>query len=155
MSGSASRHRGLRRFAVILLGYLVACYVAGVTLQLIIALDHDGAGLDYVIRNLPGLFASPIIMAPVIAVFAAIPAAFAIAAGEMIPRRDWPFYTVGGFLAGGLILGFFTLMAGVDATGQNGVDLLFATIMLCGGTAAGFAYWLVAGRGAGTPRNEG
>lgn len=150
---SPARQNGFVRFLVILLGYLAACYVAGLTIQLIIMLDAKDRGLAFILREWPGLFLSPVVMTPFIAVIAAIPAFFAITAGEAIPRRDWPFYTVGGLIAGAVLLGAFTVRAGIDPMGRVGVDLLFAAIMICGGSAAGFAYWAIAGRGAGGLRS--
>lgn len=136
------------RLGVILLGYLAACYVAAITLQTILFLTSDDSWAE-LYETWPGLFLSAGFIAPFIGLFAGIPAAFAIVVGEQVPRRDWFYYTACGFGSGALILAFFTLKAGIDATGRNGVDLLFASVMLVGGTTAGFTYWGVAGRNAG------
>lgn len=146
-----ARQNGFLRAGVILLGYIAACYVAALALQLIIILT-DADLRPELLKTWPGLFLSAGFIAPFIGFFAGIPAAFAIAIGETIPRRDWFYYTACGFGAGALLLGFFTLKAGIDPTGRDGVDLLFASIMLVGGTAAGLAYWAVAGRNAGAAR---
>lgn len=139
----------MRRLGVILLGYLAACYVAALTLQMILFLTSDDPWSEFY-ETWPGLFLSAGFIAPFIGLFAGVPAAFAVAIGEQASRRDWFYYTACGLGSGALILGFFTLKAGIDPTGRDGVDLVFASIMLIGGTAAGITYWAVAGRNAGS-----
>lgn len=138
---------GFLRFGVILLGYLAACFVAGVVMSaMVIGLGKEGFERDF----LAALAFPALVITPFIGFFAGIPAAFAIAAGESIPRRDWCYYTLCGLVAGVLLLGFFILQGGFETTPNGGgVDLPFAMMMLFGGTAAGFTYWAVAGRNAG------
>ena len=139
----------LIRFAVILVGYIVGSLAASAFLN-ILFLAHLGYTPEY---PEPTASASLYFSVPFVALFAAyfafMPAAIIILVAEVLGRRDWLFYALGGAVVAGIFLGFAheTGDANFDVTATN------ARLAVIGsGMVGGIFYWLSAGRWAGSWR---
>lgn len=141
----------LIRFAVILAGYVVASLAASAFLN-ILFLGYFGYAPE------PGhptiataLYFSVPFVALFVAYFAFMPAAVAILIGEVLGRRDWLFYALGGAAVAIVFLGF------VHNVGDASFDVTATNVRLavvgCG-MVGGIFYWLSAGRWAGSWRRE-
>ena len=83
-----------------------------------------------------------------VAYFAFLPAVVAILAGEIFAKRDWLFYAIAGGVVAAIVIGF---IRGTAETGGEAVaDVNLALALIGGGMCGGIAYWLVAGRTAGS-----
>ncbi|MBX3569094.1 MAG: hypothetical protein KF914_13615 [Rhizobiaceae bacterium] len=154
----------LVRFVVITLGFAAAALAASAFLHLLfLGAQHWPAD------RLPGMVSGSLIFsipfaALFIAYFAILPAAVVIVVAELLGRRDWLTYALGGGLVGLAVAAFFWQAAGPVAGGVEldpaaadpiVADPAFAAVLIGGGIAAGLAYWLVAGRSAGSWRPPG
>jgi hypothetical protein len=132
----------LVRFAVILFGYVVASLAASAFVH-VLFLAHDGYKPAW-----PGpTTAAPLVLSVLfVALFAArlvfVPAALVILIGEVLGRRDWLFYTLGGAVIVFVELGFMTDAAYVETNSR--------LEMIGCGMVGGIFYWLSAGRWAGS-----
>ncbi|MEW6630388.1 MAG: hypothetical protein AB1440_05925 [Pseudomonadota bacterium] len=141
----------LVRFAAILVGYVVASLAASGFLN-ILFLAH----LGYTPANpeptaTASLYFSVPFLALFVAYFAFVPAVIVIIIAEILGRRDWLFYALGGAVIAVVFLGFAHNIADAefDITGTN------ARLALVGaGMVGGIFYWLSAGRWAGSWRRE-
>ena len=141
----------LVRFAVILAGYVIASLAASAFLN-ILFLAH----LGYTPANpeptaTASLYFSVPFVALFVAYFAFMPAAVVILIAEVLGRRDWLFYALGGAVIAIVFLGFVHNVgdAGFDITDTN------ARLAVIGcGMVGGIFYWLFAGRWAGSWRRE-
>ncbi|WP_217574448.1 hypothetical protein [Mesorhizobium sp. GbtcB19] len=141
----------LFRFAVILLGYVVASLAASAFLN-ILYLAHLGyTPADPEPTATASLYFSVPILALFVAYFAFIPAAVVILIAEVLGRRDWLFYALGGAVIALAFLGFVHRVAdpNFDITGANG-----RLAVIGAGMVGGIFYWLSAGRWAGSWRRE-
>ena len=139
----------LVRFAVILIGYIVASLAASAFLNILFL-----AYLGYTPANPePNATASLYFSVPFVALFVAyfafMPATVAILVAEVLDRRDWLFYALAGAAVAGVFLGFAHENgdANFDVTDTN------ARLAVIGsGMIGGIFYWLSAGRWAGSWR---
>jgi hypothetical protein len=139
----------LIRFAVILIGYLVASLAASAFLN-ILFLAALGLAPDQVHPTATAsLYFSIPFVALFVAYFAFMPAAVVILIAELLGRRDWLFYALGGAVIALAFLGFVHRVgdANFDVTETN------ARLAVIGcGMVGGIFYWLSAGRWAGSWR---
>lgn len=139
----------LIRFAVILVGYVVAALAASAFLNILVL-----AHLGYTPANPePAATASLYFSVPVVALFVAyfafMPATVVILVAEALGRRDWLFYALAGAVVAGVYLGVVHQNADInfDVTATN------ARLAVIGaGMVGGIFYWLCAGRWAGSWR---
>jgi hypothetical protein len=138
----------LFRFAVIIVGYAFASLAARAFLN-IVFLGTAG----FTAEETPAVAAGSIVfsipfVALFVAYFAFIPSAFAILAGELFAKRDWLFYALAGGVIAAVVIGFIRVAA--EAGNEAVTDINFALALIGGGMCGGIAYWLVAGRTAGS-----
>ena len=121
----------LGRFAVILAGYVAAALAASAFLNLVF-LGSAGFSAEQAPMVATGsiVFSIPFV-ALFVAYFAFIPSIPVILVAEILGRRDWLSYAIGGAVIGLAVVGFFFAIIG-------------------GGMVGGIAYWLIAGRWAGS-----
>lgn len=139
----------LIRFAVILIGYVVASLAASAFLNIMVL-----ASLGYTPEHAhPTATASLYFSIPFVALFVAyfafMPAAIVIILSEIFSRRDWLFYALAGAVVAAVFLGFVhrTADANFDVTDTSAV----LAVVGCG-MVGGIFYWLSAGRWAGSWR---
>lgn len=136
----------LLRCAVIVCGYAVATLAASAFLHVVF---FGWAGFEP--EDAPALaagsfaFSIPFV-ALFVAYFAFVPAAFVILIAEVLARRDWLFYAIGGGAVAAIFLAFPHHAADPDFEAANAGTMLFA---IGSGIVGGFFYWLSAGRWAG------
>lgn len=141
----------LVRFAAILVGYVVASLAASGFLN-ILFLAH----LGYTPSNpeptaTASLYFSVPFLALFVAYFAFVPAVIVILIAEILGRRDWLFYALGGAVIAIVFLGFAHTVADADFD----ISDTNARLALVGaGMVGGIFYWLFAGRWAGSWRRE-
>jgi hypothetical protein len=142
----------LIRFAVILIGYVVASLAASAFLNIMVL-----ASLGYTPEHAhPTATASLYFSIPFVALFVAyfafMPAAIVIIVSETFSRRDWLFYALAGAVVAAVFLGFVhqTADANFDVTNTSAV----LAVVGCG-MVGGIFYWLSAGRWAGSWRQAG
>lgn len=138
----------LGRFLVIIVGYAIASLVASLFLNVLLL----GAINLRPEETLPVVVGSMFFSVPLVALFVAyfafIPAAPAILIGEILGKRDWLFYAIAGALIAVAVIG---IMSGMAETGNDFVsDPGLALALIAGGIVGGIAYWLIAGRSAGS-----
>jgi hypothetical protein len=142
----------LFRFAVIIVGYAFASLAASAFLNAVF-LGSAGFTAD----ESPAVAAGSIVfsipfVALFVAYFAFIPSAFAILVGELFAKRDWLFYALAGGVIAAIVIGF--IRGAAEAGNEAITDLNFALALIGGGMFGGIAYWLVAGRTAGSWRGR-
>ena len=141
----------LIRFAVILFGYIVASLAASAFLNILVL-----AHLGYTPANpeptaTASLYFSVPFVALFVAYFAFMPAAVVILIAEVLGRRDWLFYAIGGAVVAVLFLGF------AHRIGDSDFDVTDNSVRLAligSGMVGGIFYWLFAGRWAGSWRRD-
>jgi drug/metabolite transporter (DMT)-like permease len=139
----------LIRFAVILIGYVVAALAASAFLNFMFL-----ASLGYTLEHAhPTATASLLFSIPFVALFVAyfafMPAAIVILISEILSRRDWLFYALAGAVVALVFLGFVHQNADVDFDVTD--PRAIAAVIGCG-MVGGIFYWLSAGRWAGSWR---
>ncbi|RAZ85410.1 hypothetical protein DPM33_29995 [Mesorhizobium hawassense] len=141
----------LVRFAVILVGYLVASLAASAFLNILFLAHHGYTPADPDPTATASLYFSVPFVALFVAYFAFIPAALVILIAEVLGRRDWLFYALGGTVIALAFLGFVHRVAdpNFDVTATNA-----RLAMIGAGVVGGIFYWLSAGRWAGSWRRE-
>jgi hypothetical protein len=134
------------RLFVIVFGILLACFVAGmviVTALLFPNLSDVGISIDQDSRNI--LFGVGFIF---VSGFALLPALLVIALTEAFYVRSALAYAVGGGIVG--LVCYLGLIPFDPATFHfEGIVRRHLEVMVGAGIAAGFVYWLIAGRNAG------
>ena len=139
----------LVRFAVILFGYVAGSLAASAFLNALF-LGYFGYPLEPGHPTIaPALYFSVPFVALFVAYFAFMPAAVVILIAELLGRRDWLFYALGGAVIALAFLGFVHRVAdpNFDVTETN------ARLAVIGaGMVGGIFYWLSAGRWAGSWR---
>jgi len=138
----------------ILVGFAVACLVAGavttafiVTPADVVALSPDARPEQLGYAGLLSLYA-----ATHSAIFAFPFALIAIALAEWLCVRSWIYYTIVGIL---IALGGFAAVSYFEVEGQPTIVNNYAMrTFLTVGVFGGLAYWLVAGRRAGGRRGD-
>jgi hypothetical protein len=156
----------LGRFFIIVVGYAVAALAASAFLNIVTlgALGWNADEAPIVTGSL--VFSIPFV-ALFIAYFAFIPSAAAILVAEIFSKRDWLYYAVAGGIVAVAVLGFFwhtsnemyqvsgalDLPAQTEDTRSAISDPRLALLAVGAGMFGGMAYWLVAGRLAGSWRD--
>jgi MFS family permease len=142
----------LIRFAVILIGYVVASLAASAFLNVIFL-----ASVGYTPEHAqPAATASLVFSIPFVALFVAsfalMPAAFVIMVSDSLGRREWLVYALAGAVVAAIFLGFVhqTADANFEVTNTSAV----LAVIGCG-MVGGIFYWLSAGRWAGSWRQAG
>jgi hypothetical protein len=142
----------LGRLALILFAYAFASLAASVFLH-VASLGALGFTPDeapaVVMRSV--VFSVPFV-ALFVAYFAFLPSLAAILLSEILGKRDWLHYAISGAVVAIVVVAFFRIAAesGSDAV----TDSRFALGLVGGGMCGGIAYWLLAGRLAGSWRGE-
>lgn len=151
----------LFRFTAIVLGFCAAALAASAFLHLLY-LGAAGQGAQALAWEgmEPLAFSLPLV-ALVIANFAFLPALPVILVAELTGRRDWLFYALSGALIAVVVaalswsLGFPAWREFGDGASANGSlfgDPQFVLLLVGAGMTGGIAYWVVAGRRAGSWR---
>jgi hypothetical protein len=142
----------LIRFAVILIGYLVASLAASAFLNVLFLASLGYAPDQAHPTATASLYFSIPFVALFVAYFAFMPAAVVILISEILGRRDWLFYALAGGIVAAAFLGFVHQNADVnfDVTEPRAI----AAVIGCG-MVGGIFYWLSAGRWAGSWRGTG
>lgn len=139
-----------------LLGFIVAALAASAFLHVMFL---GAAGFE--LNDTPWLMAGSILFslpfaALFVAYFAFLPALAVILVAEILSRRDWLFYALGGAAAGLAVMVFLwgdTYPVPEDSD-VAAFDPLLSALLIAAGMIGGFAYWLVAGRLAGSWRRR-
>ncbi len=140
----------LLRCVVILVGYAVASLAASAFIHLIVFAWAGGEPRDA--QDMPSLvpgsfiFSIPFV-ALFVAYFAFFPSAAVILAAEVLARRDWLFYALGGGVVAAIVLAILHGTTNPDFAVTGAGPMLS---VIGGGIVGGFFYWLSAGRWAGT-----
>lgn len=139
----------LIRFAVILIGYVVASLAASAFLNIMVLASLGYAPEHAHPTATASLYFSIPFVALFVAYFAFMPAAIVIIVSEILSRRDWLFYALAGAVVAAVFLGFVhrTADANFDVTDTSAV----LAVVGCG-MVGGIFYWLSAGRWAGSWR---
>lgn len=140
----------LVRFAVILIGYAVASLAASAFLNIIV-LAYLGFTPEHAAQ--PATTASLMFSIPFVALFVAyfafMPASLVILVSEILGRRDWLYYALGGAVVAAMFLG----LAHQTGDSDFAVKDTHAIMAVIGcGMVGGIFYWLSAGRWAGSWR---
>lgn len=129
-----------------LLGFLVACLVAGLT-QVAFATSLPGASAIFAgdwIERIGPTVALVVFVTAQSALFAAPFALVAIVAGRWQDLGSWIYYGLAGLAIG---LGGFLALRAAELPGQPTIVNAYAlTAYLTAGFLAGAVYWLLAGR---------
>jgi len=149
----------LLRFVVIMLGFAAASLASSMFLHLLLLGSQDWSDGELPAVVAGSLFVSVPLVALFVAYFALLPSLAVIVAAELLGRRDWLTYALGGG-AVGLVAAVFLRPAAqpaaedLDATAAGPLlaEPAFIATLIGGGIVGGLAYWLVAGRSAGTWR---
>ena len=141
----------LIRLAIILTGYVTAALAASAFIHLLFL---GSAGfLDADLQ--PVAWAAMPVSIPIVALFVAyfvfVPSVVAIAVAELLGRRDWLTYAV---LGAAVAIAFIGMASGNVDAGFDLTSTPLALGIVGGGMVGGLAYWLIAGRGAGSWRSE-
>lgn len=136
----------LIRFAVILIGYAAASLAASAFIH-VIFFATAGFNADEMPALATGSFVFSIpFVALFVAYFGFIPSAAVVLAAEILGRRDWLSYAIGGCIVAAVFLGFVHQNADPDfeVTGSAAMAAVIGA-----GMVGGIFYWLSAGRWAG------
>ncbi|MEP6567234.1 MAG: hypothetical protein ABJB10_19040 [Mesorhizobium sp.] len=140
------------RFAVILFGYAVASLAASAFLNIMFLASTGLLANDAPSAVPASLWFSVPFAALFVAYFAFMPAIVVILVSEILGRRDWLFYALGGAVTAGVFLGFSHRMA--DAGFAVSEPRAIAAV-IGGGMVGGIFYWFSAGRWAGSWHEAG
>lgn len=137
------------RVVRVLIGYVLACLAAALTLVLFVYTPAELASLplDMGTDRMAEAVFFAMAIAPLVATFAALPALIGLAFGEGRSISSWTYYTLVWVLiaALGFLAQHFT-----EAPGDPTILRNYAlTAFLVAGLVAGFAYWLCSGRFVG------
>ena len=156
----------LVRFIVILAGYIVACVAASTVMTILFtAAFLVPAELAQAGFHGPLVFAIPLVTM-FVAYFAFLPSAAFILLSEVLGKRDWLFHALGGAAVSVAVIGYIWratsapydtldatyVSATPDDLGPLVLEPAIAATLIAAGMCGGIAYWLVAGRSAGSWR---
>ena len=146
------------RLCTILIGYAFAILVASLLLHLQVwpSLGLEGDTPTFAAKS--ALVVSVLLVALFASYYAFVPAAVLIALAELRPFTSWLYFAVAGGVTALSALVLHEMLRVADLAGARPQPLALDAEALAGalgaGMAAGIAYWLVAGRGAGTWRRR-
>jgi hypothetical protein len=135
----------------VIIGFIVASIVAGVTKVLFVYTPADLASLpaDVAASRIGTAFDLALGAAVQSGLFAAPFAFVAAALGEWRRLSDWTYYAIIGMLIA--LIGFITQFSS-ESVGQPTIINNYAlTAFLTAGFLGGLAFWMVSGRSAGAP----
>lgn len=140
------------RCLVILLGYAVAVLAASAFINVLFlgAIGFSAEETRWMASG-PLVVTIPL-LAIFIAYFAFAPSALLILAAEVLARRDWLFYALGGGVAAGIVLGVAWQSGDPDFAVTDTRVILG---IIGAGMVGGIFYWLCAGRWAASWWSEG
>jgi hypothetical protein len=141
----------LIRFAVILIGYAVASLAASAFINIIFLASAGFTPEQAAPATMNALVFSIPFVALFVAYFAFMPAVVVILVSELLDRRDWLFYALGGGVVAAIFLGFVDRSADVSFAITE--PFAIATV-IGGGMVGGIFYWFSAGRWTGSWRRE-
>ena len=137
------------RIVRIVIGYALACIIAAVTLVLFVYTPPELATIPARLSE-AGFFA--LVVAPYLALFAALPALIAVTFAELRGIATWGYHAVVGLIIAAL--GFLTQHF-MEAPGEATILHNYAlTAFLVAGLVGGLVYWLISGRFASRPHTE-
>lgn len=133
------------RFLIILFGFFCAALGASAFLHLLLVglFQLTSEEVSFVSG---GFWVSIPFVALFVGYFAFIPAMVGIVIAEVLGRRDWLFYSIGGAIVGVIV----AVMQGIGHD-PNG-ELTYSSVIVglaATGIVGGLCYWLVSGRTAG------
>ena len=141
------------RLCAILIGYAFAILVASLFLHLLVwpSLGLEGDTPTFAAKS--ALVVSVLLVALFVSYYAFVPAVVLIALAELRPFRSWLYFGLAGGVTALSALVLHEMLRVADLAGTRSQPLALDAESLAGalgaGMAAGIAYWLVAGRGAG------
>lgn len=139
----------------IIVGFIVACIVAGVTTVAFVVTPAEIATLPSELRpeRLASASELALLAATHSAIFALPFALIAVAIAEWQAVRSWIYYAIAGIAIalGGFYAEYLAEVAGQPTIVNDYAARAFLTV----GFFGGLAYWLVAGRRAGTRPSDG
>ncbi|MBR2690695.1 MAG: hypothetical protein IKE42_22810 [Aquamicrobium sp.] len=135
------------RCLVILFGYAVAVLAASAFIN-VLFLGAIGFSAEETrwLANGPLVVTVPL-LAVFVGYFAFAPSALLILATELLARRDWLFYALGGGVVAGIVLGVAWQSGDPDFAAT---DTRIILGIVGAGMVGGIFYWLSAGRWAGS-----
>lgn len=141
------------------MGFVVAALAASAFIH-VMFLGAAGFGAGEAPLLLTGSVFSVPFVALFVAYFAFLPTLPVILLGEVLARRDWLFYALGGVFVGLAIAALFwgaalPIVDDPDAGAEPIYrDASFLALLVAAGVVGGLAYWLVAGRQSGAWRGR-
>lgn len=137
--------RMLGRALVIVLSFAIAAVVAVIVLFVLGSAwaggaIHEFAEGDPLLEDVSGFLGIIVFTGAVGPALTALPGLVAVVIGEVLRLRSWIYYV----LAGGASLAVIPILIAPEARGAPAAD--YMTIFASAGFAAGFVYWLLAGR---------
>ncbi|MEX0956584.1 MAG: hypothetical protein WDZ83_15405 [Rhizobiaceae bacterium] len=146
------------RLCVILIGYAFAILVASLFLHLMVwpSLGLEGDTPTFAAKS--ALVVSVLLVGLFVSYYAFVPAAVLIALAELRPYRSWLYFALAGGVTALSALVLHEMLRIADLADARPHPLALDAEALAGalgaGIAAGIAYWLLAGRGAGNWRRR-
>jgi hypothetical protein len=146
------------RLCAILIGYAIAILVASLFLHLLVWPSFGLEGDTPTFAAKSALVVSVLLVALFVSYYAFVPAAVLIALAELRPFRSWLYFALAGGVTALSALVLHEMLRVADFAGARSQPLALDAESLASalgaGMAAGIAYWLVAGRGAGKWRRR-
>jgi hypothetical protein len=142
------------RLLRVLLGFILACLVAGVAMVLFVDTPSEIAGLspEAASTRLGKVFELASYVGVQAALFSAPFALVVAAIGEWQRNRNWSFYALAGLAIA--VLGFLAQHS-TEQAGQPTIVNNYAVVaFMTSGFIGGLVYWLFSGRLAGGARSE-
>lgn len=142
------------RLLRVLIGFLAACFGAGLTMVLFVLTPAEITGLPPDVASDRMAKATELAAAVGVhtALFAAPFALVVAAVGEALRNRNWTFYALAGLIIAGL---GFLAQHSTEAAGQPTIVNNYAlTAYITAGFVGGLLYWLLSGRLAGGRTGE-
>jgi hypothetical protein len=136
----------LMRLAVILAGFAAGAAACSLFINILLFSTIDILGENFGTVSRPDFWVSVTFFTLYSAYLAFIPVCILIVYSELLARRDWLFYALGGGASALFVLVWAWADPGAHpATANPG----FAAAVIAAGMVGGMAYWAVAGRTAG------
>lgn len=139
------------RLLRVLIGFLIACFGAGLTMVMFVLTPSELFGLppDVASDRLGKATELAAFVGVQTALFAAPFALVTAAVGEALRNRNWTFYTLSGLIMA--VLGFLAQHSTEQAGQPTIVNNYALTAFVTAGFVGGLLYWLLSGRQAGGP----
>lgn len=148
----------LGRLFVILVGYIVAVLAAGAFFNIVMFGSAGYLAGTPAWAITASIAAGIPFIALIVGYYAFLPAAVIIGLTELLGRRDWLTYALGGGAASLLFIGYFRQPGYPEAGSASEPRFLddpqMIMLIIGSGLVGGIAYWMVAGNSAGSWRND-